>query len=174
MKVLFNIILIALSLIIQPVLAAKDYTITFEKQIEPFELLIPFYLLKVNNQCMPKFGPYNFTLDSLSSKFSIDAQDVNSGACVGRQKKIVWLVSRTLLPPTGLDPQSCLVQFSVTFYWIAGWQAAVTSTCDDLVKQATCEGENCYNYCADLDDCYMPTKVNFGNEEKDLIKIVFK
>ncbi|WFQ78193.1 hypothetical protein PXH59_10385 [Xenorhabdus sp. SF857] len=125
MKVLFNIILIALSLIIQPALAWQDYDIRFVNEWLSKSLNVPFkpgsvdvyYLSKINDSCIAAIpNPLNFKFDESTPEHRVRVQDINSGTtCVGRQKKIIWAVS-TKKYPASLDFGACFVQWSVTYY----------------------------------------------------------
>ncbi|WP_374050822.1 hypothetical protein [Xenorhabdus taiwanensis] len=185
MKLLFSIVLTILSLIIQPVLAWQDYNISFVNQLSPESINAPFepvsndiyYFSRINDSCIAKPGELNFKLDKDSHK-DISVQDINSGAtCVGRQKKIIWAVS-TKDYPASLDSNACLLQWSVTLYWsipvAPQWYTAVTSTCNDFIIKATCQNQDCYNYCSDLNDCSMGNTQHVGGFKPEEIKIFFE
>ncbi|CDG20622.1 exported protein of unknown function [Xenorhabdus poinarii G6] len=167
MKVLLSVIMMILFLIMQPAKAGLDYVIRFENQksspkdtnVLPFKPVesMNYNFSRINDACIKNPGPLNFTLDK--EPFTMTIQDINSGACVGKQKKIIWVVSTKNFSAASLDPDACLVQWSVTLYWpIPNWNTAVTSTCgsnNDFIIKAMCPSKNCYNYCSDLNDCHM-------------------
>ncbi|MBD2816574.1 hypothetical protein ID850_17920 [Xenorhabdus sp. Flor] len=178
MKTLFSIILTALFLIAQPALAWQKYDITFSNPARSSGEVYQFnsnpgliHLSRINDACMSSAGPLNF---SVSNKYNMTVEDINSGLgiCFGIQKKIIWVVSHRY-NPASTDPKPCLMQFSVTFYWGNHWHAAVTSTCENLIKYATCAGKDCLNYCSDLNDCHMTKTGSVGVSVPDKIKIFF-
>ncbi|MBC8954381.1 hypothetical protein [Xenorhabdus sp. PB62.4] len=185
MKVLFGTVLMVLSLIIQPALAWQDYKIKFVNHDLSKSLNVPvkpnsgnvYHLSRINDSCIAIPGPLNFKLDR-SSEYNLAVQDINSSTtCAGRQKKIIWAVS-TKTDPASLDPNACLLQWSVTLYWtipiVPRWYTAVTSTCNNFIIKATCSGQDCYNYCPDLNNCYMEHTQRVGGSEPDKIDIVFE
>ncbi|AOM39344.1 hypothetical protein A9255_01165 [Xenorhabdus hominickii] len=120
---------------------------------------------------MASAGPLNF---SVSNEYNMTVEDINSGLgiCFGIQKKIIWAVSHTY-NPASTDPKPCLIQLSATFYWGNHWHAAVTSTCNNLIKHAACADENCLNYCPDLNNCHMTKTRSVGVSVPDKINIIF-
>ncbi|PHM63802.1 hypothetical protein [Xenorhabdus ishibashii] len=176
MKVLFNIILIALSLIIQPALAWQDYKFTFANNT-PFQSV---HVSVYQTYCvLPIEGLADVTIPMLlppSSSYTWAIQDVNSGRCWQGQKGVVWKVSKTITPAR-TDPNACLVGWNTAWYFAAPpyWGMGILTNCDSLIKQATCNNKNCLNYCPNTDlNCSVKNYIeDFGSNDPVIVSIVF-
>ncbi|WP_340608758.1 hypothetical protein [Xenorhabdus bharatensis] len=165
MKILFGIVLIALSLIVKPVLAEKaKASIYFTNESTSFA---PVNIVKINSYCMTQYG-LNSIQVALHTTTTVDIEEPNLSPIecqIFKWREINWKVNPGIYAAPD-SPGACNMNLKYGYYFLKGWWWTIESNCPITATctQATAnrEQENCLN-----------KEVWFGNENNASVKIVF-
>ncbi|WP_426577616.1 hypothetical protein ACP179_05830 [Xenorhabdus stockiae] len=142
MKILFGIVLIALSLIVKPVLADQAFKVNFVSIPKPSQAVT---LVKLEVKCMLDSGPPQIfitpSIDPLDPiKSSIVIRDKNSGfgECWQREKRIIWNVFYG--PQSGSKADCGVTWKTYTPFPFIIWYTEVATNCP-YIKGAVCKDD---------------------------------
>ncbi|WP_340621958.1 hypothetical protein [Xenorhabdus siamensis] len=173
MKILFSIVLMALSLITNPAMASHKADIDFINESSSTSNSI--YIVKKNNWCMSDPGPDKIIISrpvlSNISKVSIP---IETQACTLFQwREIDWKVNYGV-SASPESPGACDLKWILWPKWVwnnVGWRWQIESNCP--IKSAKCSKDNGRGRL-DMFDC-LNKEVSFSdaNGDKGRVEIVF-